>query len=649
MSSSTIRYDAPDTIGSSSLDRCIEKVDTSSEEDCPICMCPLDGDSVVKLSDCGHMYHKECLEQAVARAPKCPICRVPVGDPQGHCPSGTMSVHVCSQRCASFESYRTIQISYQMNNGTQKSYHPNPGTSFTGAHRMAYLPNNEDGKNLLKRLKYAWRHGLSFTVGTSLTTGASNVVVWSSIHHKTSLAGGVHGFPDPGYFTNCNTELDGLAVPASEDLADDGEVLHRKRPYRPSSNDDNNEEEEARASAAATRSSSRATRSSGRRSARMSASARTTATSAATISTTAAIASATALAKKSTSKAKGPDATGICEIIQYTAPKSLSNGAVIHGTCPSGTMTITTSSNSLPGYQHTNKFILSYDIPDGTQQVYHPNPGASFTGTIRSSYVPNTKEGQELVMRLKCAWKRGLCLSVGTSMTTGESDVVVWSTIPHKTHRTGGAQRFGYPDPAYIAACNQELDNCGVPKASGLLPSGDTRRGGRRGIWTRSRSFKRVSEKVLYTAPPRLSNGQGTSPSGEMQIDSAPQKCGGFEGTSHSTIRVTYVLQSGSQKQYHPNFGVSFQGVTRVAYLPENDEGRDLLKRLKAAWQKGLCFSVGKSQATGRDNSVVWSTIPHKTSLSGGPGVFGYPDASYLATCHAELTRLGVPPAAQCK
>ena len=115
----------------------------------------------------------------------------------------------------------------------------------------AYLPNNADGQDLLKRLKFAFMHGLSFTVGTSFTTGmadqctvsvesgrldSSNAELfgphstfigwakWASIHHKTSPTGGSqgHGYPDPDYFDNCNGELDSLGVPPAPKLTDDG-------------------------------------------------------------------------------------------------------------------------------------------------------------------------------------------------------------------------------------------------------------------------------------------------------------------------------------------------------------------------------------------------------------------------------------------
>ena len=79
---------------------------------------------------------------------------------------------------------------------------------------MAYLPNNQQGQDLLARMQYSFAHGLNFMVSTSLTTGQANVVTWASIHHKTSCHGGVYGFPDATYFRRSNDELDSLGVPA---------------------------------------------------------------------------------------------------------------------------------------------------------------------------------------------------------------------------------------------------------------------------------------------------------------------------------------------------------------------------------------------------------------------------------------------------
>jgi len=87
--------------------------------------------------------------------------------------------------------------------------------------------SNTDGQALLKRLKYAFLHGLTFNVGTSITTGAKNQCTWASVHHKTSPSGGVqaHGFPDPDYFNNCNAELDVLGVPSTHSLDENGKEV----------------------------------------------------------------------------------------------------------------------------------------------------------------------------------------------------------------------------------------------------------------------------------------------------------------------------------------------------------------------------------------------------------------------------------------
>jgi deltex-like protein len=172
---------------------------------------------VVQLHRCRHMFHERCMKQALEFDARCPTCRLPVAEPQGKCPSGIMAVSTSSRTCEGYsECGSSIVIRYSLSTGTQLSYHENPGQKYQGTVRTAYLPNNYEGKKLLKRLKYAWSRGLTFTIGTSLTSGRKNQIVWSSIHHKTSLRGGMHGFPDPNYFWNCNEDLDALQVPPAD-------------------------------------------------------------------------------------------------------------------------------------------------------------------------------------------------------------------------------------------------------------------------------------------------------------------------------------------------------------------------------------------------------------------------------------------------
>ena len=53
----------------------------------------------------------------------------------------------------------------------------------------------------------AFKRKLTFDIGTSLSTGEKNVIIWAGIHHKSSPIKGEHGYPDPKYFDNLWQEL----------------------------------------------------------------------------------------------------------------------------------------------------------------------------------------------------------------------------------------------------------------------------------------------------------------------------------------------------------------------------------------------------------------------------------------------------------
>ena len=179
---------------------------------------------------CSHVFHRNCIENSIQIfKPECPIsCRRPIHKEQGSSPSGTMSISTIGDVCRGYESsIGTIIIRYRLPGDIQKQYHPNPGISFFGTTRIAYLPDNKEGKELLLRLKYAWMKGLCFTVGTSMATGRSNVITLNSVYHKTSRNAGAmyYGFPDPNYFPDCNVELDALGVPKAQDIKASPQLL----------------------------------------------------------------------------------------------------------------------------------------------------------------------------------------------------------------------------------------------------------------------------------------------------------------------------------------------------------------------------------------------------------------------------------------
>ena len=133
----------------------------------------------------------------------------------GPCPKGTMSSWVKKKwRCEGYEECGTIVIGYSFKSGRQGPQHENPGAPYRGDHRTAYLPDNEKGRRVLKMLKKAWDMKLTFTVGTSLTTGQKDVITWNDIHHKTSRSGGIpnYGYPDPNYLDRVTEDMKALGV-----------------------------------------------------------------------------------------------------------------------------------------------------------------------------------------------------------------------------------------------------------------------------------------------------------------------------------------------------------------------------------------------------------------------------------------------------
>ena len=74
------------------------------------------------------------------------------------------------------------------------------------------MPDNEEGRRVLELFKIAWRNNMTFTVGTSLTTRKQNVITWNDIHHKTSIAGGPYGYPDPTYLERVTEDMKALGV-----------------------------------------------------------------------------------------------------------------------------------------------------------------------------------------------------------------------------------------------------------------------------------------------------------------------------------------------------------------------------------------------------------------------------------------------------
>ncbi|NXC45751.1 DTX3L ligase, partial [Penelope pileata] len=114
---------------------------------------------------------------------------------------------------------------------------------------------------------------------------------------------------------------------------------------------------------------------------------------------------------------------------------------LMQGDQPDGAMRFQVFPSSLPGYPHCGTIEITYVMQSGIQTENHPNPGKPYLGITRTAYLPNNKEGQEVLQLLKRAFDQKLIFTVGQSRTTGLQGVITWNDIHHKTSRAGGPMK----------------------------------------------------------------------------------------------------------------------------------------------------------------------------------------------------------------
>ena len=127
------------------------------------------------------------------------------------------------------------------------------------------------------------------------------------------------------------------------------------------------------------------------------------------------------------------------------------------GTQPNGTMQVNVDPNTRCTGFSCGTIIINYHFPSGRKE-----DGTRYSGTSRTAYLPDNKEGREVLSLLKVGFDRRVIFTVGTSVTTGQTNTVVWGGIHHKTNLSGGSSHFGYPDPTYFERVKLELATKGV-------------------------------------------------------------------------------------------------------------------------------------------------------------------------------------------
>ncbi|XP_060607459.1 probable E3 ubiquitin-protein ligase DTX3 [Ruditapes philippinarum] len=132
----------------------------------------------------------------------------------------------------------------------------------------------------------------------------------------------------------------------------------------------------------------------------------------------------------------------------------------------------------------------------------------------------------------------------------------------------------------------------------------------------------------------------GDQPDGDMRHSVEKYTdCTGYYG--YGRIVITYHFPSGRQGLKHSSPGAFYKGITRVCYLPNNDEGRKILAMLEIAFKRKLVFTIGNSRTTGQEGVITWNEIHHKTNPKPHTQ-YGYPDPGYFERVKNELAVKGV-------
>lgn len=166
-----------------------------NDDECVVCMETFNAkNQSFRLPQCGlHFYHESCVTSLLKIMGKCGVCCRHYVVLQGNQPKeGVMTHRVCHSNHNHIQGYpssvKTIIITYTFPAGIQGPEHPNPGVRHSGTTRHAYLPDTREGREVLGLLQRAFDQRLVFTIGTSITTGVHNSIIWNGIHHKAIIS-----------------------------------------------------------------------------------------------------------------------------------------------------------------------------------------------------------------------------------------------------------------------------------------------------------------------------------------------------------------------------------------------------------------------------------------------------------------------------
>merc|ERR1711871_132919 len=110
-----------------------------------------------------------------------------------------------------------------------------------------------------------------------------------------------------------------------------------------------------------------------------------------------------------------------------------------------GEMWFCFTQRELEGHPNTPTIEITFKFPDGIQEDNHPKPGQPYTGTTRLCFLPATNDALKVLQTITDAYRGRSIFTIGTSVTHGKDDCVIWNGIHFKTRTFGGATMHGYP------------------------------------------------------------------------------------------------------------------------------------------------------------------------------------------------------------
>ena len=210
------------------MDRDLEKViDVEDEPGSEVCNICFDGFETtdqfkedlhsIQIKECAHKFHLSCIQRWLAEKSTCPVCRKTLFTIRGYQPKHPNSffrVEEDATPLAGFAECSSLVLSFHIEAGYQSTDMPLPGETFNGLKLTSFLPNNQEGQEMVRLLNIAWERGLLFRVGFNPQTNRMDQVVPNGFEFKLRRDGGIlfHGFPDPSYMNRLKADLKDVGV-----------------------------------------------------------------------------------------------------------------------------------------------------------------------------------------------------------------------------------------------------------------------------------------------------------------------------------------------------------------------------------------------------------------------------------------------------